>query len=243
MTAQVKVLIQTEAGCRQLLKEVRFANEAFDCARCRHTEAYEIKSRPGIIECANCGKQTSLTAGTFLHGKKLPLTKCFAILFAFLNNKPKSTSQLAEELDLWESTVWRWGQQIRLLLNDLFIDIEDCAVDIGVIRRVLFRRSVETPAVNSEQPQIESVASGEEYSDEERLSILKTQRFVSRYHHGVSKKYAQLYAAEYRFFLRSKQQSIKTLLGFVLGAGPVSVEDVHSYSSPQFIILPIGPPA
>ncbi len=242
MTAQVKLLIQTEAGCRQLLKEIRFTNEAFDCTNCRHAEAYELQSRLGISECANCGKQTSLTAGTFLHGKKLPLTKCFAVLFAFLNNNPKSISQLAKELDMWESTVWRWGQQIRLLLNDLFMDSEDCAVDIELLRQVLFRRSVETPAIDSEQHQSESVALVEEYNEEERLSILKTQGFVSTYHHGVSKKYAQLYAAEFRFFLRSKQQSIKALLGLVLGAGPVSVEDVRAYSSPQFIILPIGPP-
>lgn len=242
MTAQVQLLIQTEAGCRQLLKQVRFANEVFDCTDCGHTEAYEIKARPGILECVKCGKQTSLTTGTFLHGKKLPLTKCFGILFAFLENKPKSTSQLAKELDMWESTVWRWGQQIRLLLNGLFIDIEDCAVDIELLRRVLFRRSVETPAIDSRQQEIVPAASVEEYSEEERLSILKTQGFVSTYHHGVSKKYAQLYAAEFRFFLRSKQQSIKSLLGLILGAGPVSVEDVRSYSSPEIIILPVGPP-
>ena len=33
-----------------------------------------MAERPFTFECAACGKQTSVTAGTIMHGSKLPLT-------------------------------------------------------------------------------------------------------------------------------------------------------------------------
>lgn len=231
-------LIQTETSCHQLLKELRFANGNFACANCHHSRAYEISGRPNVYECSHCGKQTSLTAGTFFHGKKLPLKKCFELLFSFLGKKPVSTSQLAKDLDLWESTVWRWSQQLRMILNDLFVDDDSVVVDVAFLKRVLFRRSVETPAIDSAEHNVSTEPEDELRSEEERLCVLETQGYVSTVHHGVSKKYAQLYAAEFRFFLRAKEQNIMSLLGLILHAGPVSVETVSAYSSPKLVVLP-----
>jgi hypothetical protein len=36
-----------------------------------------LKSRPRLLECLDCGRQTSLTAGTAMHRSKLPLTTWF----------------------------------------------------------------------------------------------------------------------------------------------------------------------
>jgi len=230
----IQNLLQTDAGCRQLLKKLRFENGNFVCPNCQHTNAYELSGRPGVYECSGCGKQTSLTAGTFFHGKKLPLNKCFALLIAFIGES-SSTSQISRDIGLWGSTAWRWGQQIRLLLNNLFIDDDCVLVDSALLKKILFRRSVETPAIGSE----EKITPADDLcNDEERLSILETESFISTFHHGISKKYAQLYAAEFRFSLRSKRYSLKELLGLILGAGPVSVEAVSAYSSPKLIVLP-----
>ncbi len=233
--SNIQSLIKTDAGCRQLLKELRFENGKFVCRKCKNTKAYEISGRPGVYECSGCGVQVSLTAGTFFHGKKLPLTKCFALLISHLSGETHSASQLARDIGLWVSTVWRWGQQIRLLINDVFVDDHCVLVDCDSLRKILFRRSVETAAAGNGA--YETAARAPD-SDEERLAILETQGFISTHHHGVSKKYAQLYAAEYRFSLRSKEYSLKTLIGLFLGIRPVSVESVSSYSSPELIVLP-----
>jgi hypothetical protein len=36
-----------------------------------------LKSRPRLYECLDCGRQTSITAGTAMHRTKLPLTAWF----------------------------------------------------------------------------------------------------------------------------------------------------------------------
>lgn len=233
--SNIRSLIKTDAGCRQLLKELRFENGKYVCLKCKNTKAYEISGRPGVYECSSCGVQVSLTAGTFFHGKKLPLSKCFALLISHLSGETHSASQLARDIGLWVSTVWRWGQQIRFLVNDVFVDDHCVLVDCDSLRKILFRRSVETPAVGNETYKAAESAPS---SDDERLAILETQGFISTHHHGVSKKYAQLYAAEYRFSLRSKEYSLKTLIDLFLRLRPVSIESVSSYSSPELIVLP-----
>ena len=50
------------------------------CFRCPGCGAEKSRSHGGkrfTYECASCGKQTSVTAGTILHGSKLPLTVWF----------------------------------------------------------------------------------------------------------------------------------------------------------------------
>jgi hypothetical protein len=62
----------------------RFANESA-CAECRWPEgfvcpgcvegrAWLLKTKAFTYECAGCGRQTSVTAGTIMHTSKLWLT-------------------------------------------------------------------------------------------------------------------------------------------------------------------------
>ena len=46
----------------------------FVCPACGRRRAVALKSRLRLLECLDCGRQTSLTAGTAMHRSKLPLT-------------------------------------------------------------------------------------------------------------------------------------------------------------------------
>src|SRR5260370_11712261 len=65
-----------EASCAAFLFERRWPN-GFVCPACGEVRAAVLKSRAYTYECSDCGRQTSITAGTALHRTKLPLTVWF----------------------------------------------------------------------------------------------------------------------------------------------------------------------
>ena len=71
--------------------------------------------KPFTFECAACGKQTSVTAGTIMHGSKLPLTAWFwaAYLMATHSNGI-SALQLRNQLGLGSyKSAWLLGAKLR----------------------------------------------------------------------------------------------------------------------------------
>jgi Transposase zinc-ribbon domain len=66
-----------EAACAAYLAAVRWP-QGLICPRCGHAKAWLLQTKAWTYECAGCRKQTSVTAGTILHGSKLPLTLCDA---------------------------------------------------------------------------------------------------------------------------------------------------------------------
>jgi hypothetical protein len=71
-----------EAAC-----ELRWPN-GFICAGCAGRLAYQLAARPRVFECADCGRQHSVTAGTVFHRTRTPLRKWFAT--AWLETVPAS---------------------------------------------------------------------------------------------------------------------------------------------------------
>lgn len=65
-----------EAACAAYLREARWPG-GFVCPACGGVRGWELATKAWTHECAECGKQTSVTAGTVLHGSKLPLTVWF----------------------------------------------------------------------------------------------------------------------------------------------------------------------
>jgi transposase-like zinc ribbon protein len=65
-----------EAACVEYLFAARWP-EGFACPGCGKGKAWELQTTPSTWECAGCGKQTSVTAGTIMHHSKLPLTTWF----------------------------------------------------------------------------------------------------------------------------------------------------------------------
>ena len=66
-----------EAACIAALAELRWPNGSL-CAGCAGRAAYQLAARPRVFECAGCGRQHSVTAGTVLHRTRTPLRKWFA---------------------------------------------------------------------------------------------------------------------------------------------------------------------
>src|SRR6476469_9882785 len=89
-----------EAACVGYLFAARWP-EGFVCPACGTGKAWPLQTKAWTWECAHCGKQTSVTAGTIMHHSKLPLTLWFwaAYLMATHSNGI-SALQLQRQLGL-----------------------------------------------------------------------------------------------------------------------------------------------
>ena len=78
--------------------------------------AVALKSRPRLLECLDCGRRASLTAGTAMHRSKLPLTTWFwaAHLMATHSNG-MSARQLEDQLGVTYKTAWLLAQKTSAL--------------------------------------------------------------------------------------------------------------------------------
>ncbi len=59
-----------DAACARYLVALRWP-DGFRCPRCAHDHAWMLETKARTYECARCGTQTSVTAGTFMHGSKV----------------------------------------------------------------------------------------------------------------------------------------------------------------------------
>lgn len=89
-----------ERACASYLAQARWP-DGFRCPACGHGRGWELSAKPFTWECARCGRQTSVTAGTVMHGSKLSLTVWFwaAYLMATHSNGI-SALQLLKQLGL-----------------------------------------------------------------------------------------------------------------------------------------------
>src|SRR4051795_10969683 len=89
-----------EAACVRYLFAARWP-EGFVCPACGAGKAWPLQTKAWTWECAPCGRQTSVTAGTIMHASKLPLTVWFwaAFLMATHSNGI-SALQLQNQLAL-----------------------------------------------------------------------------------------------------------------------------------------------
>lgn len=107
-----------EASCVALLFKRRWP-DGFICPGCSERRAAVLKSRPRLYECLDCGRQTSITAGTAMHRSKLPLTAWFwaAHLMATHSNG-MSARQLEDQLGVTYKTAWLLTQKLRRSMVD-----------------------------------------------------------------------------------------------------------------------------
>ena len=66
-----------EAACAAWLFSMRWP-EGFQCPGCGHDHGWALRAKAHTFECTSCHRQTSVTAGTILHGSKLDLTVWFS---------------------------------------------------------------------------------------------------------------------------------------------------------------------
>jgi len=103
-----------ERACAAYLAAARWP-DGFRCPACGRDKGWELITKPFTWECAGCGRQTSVTAGTVMHGSKLALTVWFwaAYLMATHSNGI-SALQLLKQLGLGSyKTAWLLSAKLR----------------------------------------------------------------------------------------------------------------------------------
>ena len=119
----------SEQHCRDYLFALRWP-DGFRCPGCGHERAWPV--RKVWLECAHCGRQTSVTAGTIFQDTRKPLRLWLRAMWHVTSQK-NGTSALGLQRVLGlgsYQTAWTWMHKLRR------------AREIDQIRRSVTRRSV-----------------------------------------------------------------------------------------------------
>lgn len=107
----------TEEACLDEIFDARWPR-GFVCPNCEHNDGFRLHCRPRIVECASCGKQTSITARTLFHRSHVPLTNWFLVVYLFAQDKGgASAMRLSKQLRMNRPTVWFMLQKIRIAMG------------------------------------------------------------------------------------------------------------------------------
>ena len=102
----------SEETCREYLFELRWP-EGFRCPRCGHGKAWPV--RKVLLQCAGCGRQTSVTAGTIFQDTRRPLQLWFRAMWWVTSQKNGASALgLQHVLGLGSyKTAWSWLHKLR----------------------------------------------------------------------------------------------------------------------------------
>jgi len=105
-------LVASEEACQRYLSQIRWP-EGFVCPACGHRRAWAVRSR--WQECASCGRQTSLTAGTMFQDTRSPLRTWFQAIWYVTGQKHGASALgLQRVLGLGSyHTAWAWLHRLR----------------------------------------------------------------------------------------------------------------------------------
>lgn len=103
-----------DEACARWLSEKRWP-DGFNCPACGHGKGFELERGVLTYQCAGCRKQTSVTAGTVLHGSHLPLKVWFLAAWLVATHRNGiSARQLWLQLGLGSyKTAWLLLQKLR----------------------------------------------------------------------------------------------------------------------------------
>jgi transposase-like protein len=110
--AEFEARFATEAACRDYLAALRWA-QGFGCPRCGHDRAWPLRS--GRRECARCGHQASVTAGTVFQDTHLPLAPWFRAIWWVTSQKTGASALGVQHVLGLRSykTAWTWLHKLR----------------------------------------------------------------------------------------------------------------------------------
>ena len=110
--AELEARFSSEQACREYLFRLRWP-EGFCCSRCHETKAWPL--RTGRWQCASCGHQMSVTAGTIFQDTRTPLTVWFRAMWWVTSQKNGvSALGLQRVLGLGSyQTAWAWLHKLR----------------------------------------------------------------------------------------------------------------------------------
>ena len=123
----------TEEACRGYLARLRWP-AGFHCPRCGAGKAWPVR---GLSECAGCGCQTSVTAGTIFQDTRTPLPVWFRAMWWVTTQKNGASAlglQRVLGLRSYE-TAWTWLHKLRRAMvrpgRDLLsgrVEVDECYV-------------------------------------------------------------------------------------------------------------------
>ncbi len=104
----------SEEACAAYLAQLGWP-DGFVCPCCASRRGWSLKTKPDTFEGAECDRQTSVTAGTILHGTKLPLSLWFLAAFWMApHTNGLSARQLQSLLGLGSyRTTWMLTAKLR----------------------------------------------------------------------------------------------------------------------------------
>ena len=102
----------SEQACRDYLFRLRWP-DGFRCPRCRHDEPWPRSN--GLYECARCGLQTSVSAGTIFQDTKKPLRLWFRAIWHVTSQKYGANALGLQRVLGFGSyrTAWTWLHKLR----------------------------------------------------------------------------------------------------------------------------------
>lgn len=124
----------TEEQCRNYLYQLRWP-EGFSCPKCKDRKGW--KTRDVLYECAKCGHQTSVIAGTIFQDTRKPLRTWFTAIWWITTQKTGASAMgLQRVLGLKSyTTAWTWLQKIRTAMVNPnrtklsgMIEVDECYI-------------------------------------------------------------------------------------------------------------------
>ena len=112
-SAELPRALRSDEQCRRFLFAARWP-EGFRCTACGHERAWAHKARL-IAECAACGEQHSLLAGTLFEQTKTGLARWFLAIYLVTSSKGGiSAMELKRQMGFGSyQTAWSWLHKIR----------------------------------------------------------------------------------------------------------------------------------
>jgi transposase-like protein len=109
---ELEARFSNEAACREYLAQLRWP-DGFRCPQCGGGKAWPV--RGVLLECAACGAQTSVTAGTIFQDTRTPLPVWFRAMW-WITTQKNGVSALGLQrvlgLKSYE-TAWTWLHKLR----------------------------------------------------------------------------------------------------------------------------------
>jgi hypothetical protein len=108
----------TDANISLKLARSRWGPTGFRCPHCGNDRAYHLAPRrPRVFQCTRCRKQRSVTAGTAMHGTKLPLRVWVARGEWLAGGDVPSSRGFALEHGIASSSAWHLNQRFMSALD------------------------------------------------------------------------------------------------------------------------------
>lgn len=100
----------TEADCLAYVRAKKWP-QGFRCVKCGSNRSWPVRK---LEECAACGHQESVTAGTLFHQTRKPLRLWFRAITLWVTSKRSfSAKELSRQLGLHYETAWHWCHRLR----------------------------------------------------------------------------------------------------------------------------------